>query len=152
MKLATALSERADIQTRIEQLSQRLMINAKVQEGDMPAEDPEALMKELSVLISRLEELVALINLTNSKTMCDGLTLTALLSRRDALTKKIGIYRNFLNESSSRVNRFTKSEIRIQSTVDVTSVQQEVDAMSKYLRLLDEKIQGLNWTTDLIKV
>ena len=117
----------------------------------MPAEDPEALMKELSVLISRLEELVALINLTNSKTMCDGLTLTALLSRRDALTKKIGIYRNFLNESSSRVNRFTKSEIRIQSTVDVTSVQQEVDAMSKYLRLLDEKIQGLNWTTDLIK-
>lgn len=150
MKLATALSERADIQTRMAQLSERLVINAKVQEGDTPAEDPKVLMEELDGLFVQLEKLVTRINLTNSQTFFDGLTLTAMLSKRDALSKKVGIYRNFLNEAGNRVNRYTKSEIKICSTVDVAELQKEVDAMSKELRNLDEKIQELNWTTELI--
>ena len=39
MKLATALAERSDIQNRINTISVRLDNNAKVQEGDVPAED-----------------------------------------------------------------------------------------------------------------
>ena len=42
MKLAMALSERADLQRRIAELSGRLENNAKVQEGERPAEDPRA--------------------------------------------------------------------------------------------------------------
>ena len=38
MKLATALAERSDIQNRINTISVRLDNNAKVQEGDVPAE------------------------------------------------------------------------------------------------------------------
>ena len=43
MKLATALAERSDIQNRINTISVRLDNNAKVQEGDVPAEDPKGI-------------------------------------------------------------------------------------------------------------
>ena len=36
MKLAEALKERADIQTRISQMQVRLSLNARVQEGEKP--------------------------------------------------------------------------------------------------------------------
>lgn len=38
MKLATALSERADLQKKVQELSQRLNSNAKVQEGEKPSD------------------------------------------------------------------------------------------------------------------
>ena len=44
MKLAEALLLRADLQKRIEQIESRLLRNAKVQEGETPAEDPQALL------------------------------------------------------------------------------------------------------------
>ena len=79
MKLATALAERSDIQNRINTISVRLDNNAKVQEGDVPAEDPKALMEELDRLIVRLEDLVARINLTNSGTVYEGKTIITTL-------------------------------------------------------------------------
>ena len=39
MKLANALSQRSELQTRIRQLERRLNNNALVQEGEQPAED-----------------------------------------------------------------------------------------------------------------
>lgn len=42
MKLAIALSQRAEIQTRIRQLESRLHNNALVQEGERPAEEPRS--------------------------------------------------------------------------------------------------------------
>ena len=47
MKLANALSQRAELQTRIHQLETRLYNNAQVQEGESPAEDPQDLLQEL---------------------------------------------------------------------------------------------------------
>ena len=139
MKLATALAERSDIQNRINTISVRLDNNAKVQEGDVPAEDPKALMEELDRLIVRLEDLVARINLTNSGTVYEGKTITELLAHRD-----------FLNTASDRVTRMTRTEIKIVSTVPVTEIQKTVDGLAKELRTVDEKIQELNWTTELV--
>ena len=51
MKLALALSERSDIQSRINDLSERLNRNAKVQEGEEPTEDPIVLMEEMESLL-----------------------------------------------------------------------------------------------------
>lgn len=150
MKLASALSERTDIQNRISELSARLNNNAKVQDGDKPAEDPIMLMGELDRLFKRLEELMARINLTNSRTVSDGRTITEILAQRDCLKKKIEITRNFLNTASSKVNRMTRTEIKIVSTVPVAEIQTEIDGLSKQLRIVDEKIQELNWTTELI--
>ncbi|MGN0611979.1 MAG: DIP1984 family protein [Ruminiclostridium sp.] len=150
MKLASALSERTDIQNRISELSVRLNNNAKVQDGDKPAEDPIALLEELDRLIKRLEELMARINLTNSRTVSDGKTITEILAKRDCLKKKIELMRNFLNNASNKVSRMTRTEIKIISTVSVSEIQTKLDELSKQLRITDEKIQELNWTTELI--
>ena len=151
MKLATALSERADVQRRLNQLLERLNNNAKVQEGEEPAEDPKVLLRELDALLERLEWLISRINLTNSRTLCDGVTVTELLARRDCLAKRVSVLRSFLNEASAKVDRYSQKEIKILSTVKVSSLQKQVDSASRELRELDEKIQGLNWTTELIE-
>ena len=150
MKLATALAERSDIQNRINTISVRLDNNAKVQEGDVPAEDPKALMEELDRLIVRLEDLVARINLTNSGTVYEGKTITELLAHRDCLKNMVWFLRYFLNTASDRVTRMTRTEIKIVSTVPVTEIQKTVDGLAKELRTVDEKIQELNWTTELV--
>lgn len=150
MKLATALSERSDIQKRLGSLSNRLRNNARVQEGESPAEDPKVLLEELDSCTNRLEELVTRINLTNAQTIVDGETLTAKLSRRDALQQKINTMRSFLDEAGNLAGRATRTEIKIMSTVPVAELQKTVDAMSKELRLLDERIQESNWTTELV--
>lgn len=150
MKLATALAERSDIQNRINTISVRLDNNAKVQEGDVPAENPKALMEELDRLIVRLEDLVARINLTNSGTVYEGKTITEFLAHRDCLKKKVRVLRDFLNTASDRVTRMTRTEIKIVSTVPVSEIQKTVDGLAKELRTVDEKIQELNWTTELV--
>ena len=150
MKLATALSERADLQRRIAELSGRLNINAKVQDGEKPSEDPAELLKELNNNFEKLENLIARINHTNNATKSGDLTLTDLIAHRDYLKQKIGIMRSFLNTASEKVTRYSKTEIRILSTVDVSELQKEVDRISKELRETDETIQSLNWTTELL--
>ena len=150
MKLATALSERADLQRRLSELGTRLNNNAKVQEGEKPSEDPKELLKELDECMSRLEELIARINRTNSQTVCDGKSISDLIARRDCLKERIGIMRGFLNASSEKINRYSKAEIKILSTVPVAQLQKQVDSYSGKLRETDELIQSLNWTTELI--
>ena len=44
MKLAEALTHRADCQRKLAQLKDRMIRNAKVQEGEQPAEDPFELL------------------------------------------------------------------------------------------------------------
>ena len=150
MKLATALSERADLQRRIAELGSRLNSNARVQDGEEPAEDPQELLAELNKDFERLEELIARINHTNNETRYNDITITDLIARRDCLNQKIGIMRNFLNTASEKVSRYSKTEIKIFSTVSVPELQKKVDRLSKELRETDEKIQELNWTTELI--
>ena len=150
MKLATALSERAELQRKLSELGTRLNNNAKVQEGETPSEDPEALLAEFDSALNRLEELMARINLTNSRTVHEGMTVTELIARRDCLKRRISVLRSFLDNASSRVDRYSKTEIRIVSTVDVAKLQKQADAAAKALRETDETIQELNWTTELL--
>lgn len=149
MKLAQALLERADLQKRIAQLGSRLHNNAKVQEGEEPAEEPAVLLEELDRLTQQLEELMTRINLTNAAIQENGQTLTGLLAKRDCQAQRLHILRDFLSSASSTVQRGLRSEIKIKSTVKVAELQKEVDHLSKELRELDGSIQALNWTTEL---
>lgn len=149
MKLAEALNLRADLKIRIKQLKERLIANSKVQEGDVPSENPEELLKELKGNLEQLEDLIKKINMTNSSTVVDGETLTDLIAKRDVLTMEISIKREFLGSASEKINRYSNNEIKILSTIDVGKKQKEIDKLSKKLRELDTKIQGLNWTTEL---
>lgn len=149
MKLAEALQERADLKKNIEQLKYRLVTNMLVQEGEKPAEDPQELIKQFDDCVSRMGELVTLINHKNGSTFVDGESLTAMISRRDTLICRIDAYRDMVNSASRGAMRATHSEIKIFSTIDVRALQNQIDNLSKQLRELDNKIQLTNWTTDI---
>lgn len=150
MKLAEALQERADLLKRIEQLRIRLQNNVLVQEGEKPAEDPAALLMELDRCITRSEELMTRINLTNAAVTVEGESLTALLARRDCLKMKLAAWRDTVNTASQTARRATHSEIRIYSAIDVAGLQKQVDEASQLLRETDNRIQAANWLNDLI--
>ena len=132
MKLAQALILRSDTQKRIEQLKVRLLSNAKVQENESPSEDPKLLLKELDKLTSELFTLICSINLTNSSAKFDGMSLTEMIAKKDALTLKANVLREF-------------------ATVDVSALQKQVDALSKEIRELEMKLQEANWSVDLVE-
>ena len=151
MKLANALSQRAVLQERIRQLEGRLLNNAKVQEGESPAEDPQELLGELEEDYAKLEQLIAAINRTNSCTLVEGVPLSDLLARRDCQKNKLQGLREFLECASELTSRRTAGEIKIHSTVNVREMQKALDQKSKALRELDEKIQEANWTHELME-
>ena len=151
MKLAQALILRSDTQKRIEQLKVRLLSNAKTQENESPSEDPKLLLKELDKLTSELFTLICSINLTNSSAKFDGMSLTEIISKNDALTLKANVLREFATSASQKVDLYSNSEIKILSTVDVAALQKQVDALSKEIRELEMKLQEANWSVDLVE-
>jgi len=89
MKLAEALVLRADYQKRIDQLKARVLRNAKVQDGDRPAEAPAELVAQIEEIAAALERLVQRINRTNAVTRLDGaVTVADMLARRDMLAAR----------------------------------------------------------------
>lgn len=151
MKLAEALQERADLNRRIEQLRYRLNNNVLVQEGEKPLEDPAALLEELESSFTRLEWLIARINLTNCAVKVEGRSLTELIARRDVLSLRAEAYRRLVEEASQNTHRATRTEIKILSAVDVPALQKQADDASRELRLLDNTLQATNWTADLME-
>ena len=151
MKLAEALQERADLNRRIEQLRYRLNNNVLVQEGEKPPEDPAALLEELESSFTRLEWLIARINLTNCAVKVEGRSLTELIARRDVLSLRADAYRRLVEEASQHTHRATRTEIKILSAVDVPALQRQADDASRELRLLDNTLQATNWTADLME-
>ena len=150
MKLAEALQLRADLQKRLAQLHDRLCENAMVQEGEKPAEDPVALLAEFEDCAAQLEDLMARINRTNSETHTEYGTLTELLARRDCLKLRWRTYHQFLTDAASLPRRATRSEIKILSSVPVPEYRKKEDAISRQLREVDNTIQSVNWTTELL--
>lgn len=151
MKLAEVLQERADLNRRIEQLRYRLSNNVLVQEGEKPLEDPAALLEELESSFTRLEWLIARINLTNCAIKVEGRSLTELIARRDVLSLRAEAYRRLVEEASQNTHRATRTEIKILSAVDVPALQRQADDASRELRLLDNTLQATNWTADLME-
>lgn len=150
MKLAEALSLRADIQKRLDQMNGRLEQSVKVQEGDTPAENPMELLAELNNLVKQLEDLVYRINKTNSNTILpSGESLTRKMARREVLTKKLNILRSALNNALQLTDRFSRTEIKMVRTVDIPTLRKQCDAHSEELRLLEVEIQSANWTTEI---
>jgi len=149
MKLAEALSLRADLQKRIAQLRERLKNSSKIQEGDEPAENPKDLFTELNDNLVELENLIYRINVTNMHAVHNGETLTKMIAQKDALTLRTTTLRDVLNSVFEREDRYGRQEIKYVRTVDVAELRKEVDSYSRQLRVLDLKIQSLNWAIEL---
>ena len=151
MKLAEALIQRADHRKRLDQLRERLVRVARVQEGDEPAEDPAALLAEVERTAAGLTSLIQRINRTNSTTaLDDGRTIADALAARDTLQLRHSIIAALVQAAIIKQDRFTKSEVRFQSTVNVAGLQQQADDLAQTYRELDTKIQAANWLVELV--
>jgi len=151
MKLAEALAERSDCQTRLEDIKKRLARSARVQEGEQPAEDSAELLAESERIFSRLLELVSSINRTNSKTVFDEKrTISDAIAERDITGKKRDFLASIADAASTRQDRYSKSEVKFIATVSIAQLQRKADLLSKSFRELDTKLQELNWQTELL--
>lgn len=149
MKLAEALCVRADLQKRIMQIEDRLKSVVKIQEGDEPDEDAENLFSELQQATRQLEEFVYRINRTNLHAERDGVPITRMIARKDALTLEVGTLRNVLKVAAEKESRYSRNEIKYVRTVDTVKLRKKIDSLSAELRKVDLKIQESNWMFDL---
>ena len=151
MKLSEALILRADSQKRVEQLKQRLLRSAKIQEGDRSPENPGTLLTELERTLGTLADLIKRINKTNSATEFEaGKTLSDVLAERDVLLMKRTAYSQLSDAAAVVHTLYSRSEIKCVSTVDVSDIQHQVDELSKRYREIDSRIQAMNWQTELL--
>jgi hypothetical protein len=152
MKLAEALVLRADHQQRIAQLRQRMIANAKVQEGDQAAEDAQALFAEIERIAANLTDLIQRINRTNAVTELEsGLTVSDALAVRDMLKLRHDIMRELARSAVVTQSRYSRSEVKFVSAVNVVDIQQRADELAREHRELDTRIQELNWLTELVE-
>jgi hypothetical protein len=150
MTLAEALILRADYQKRIEQLKARISRNAKVQEGEKPAEDPSALLVQAEQLTDELLRLIQQINITNASTqIARGTTISDAIAERDVLRIRHALYREAAQAGTVTQDIRTKSEVRFKSAVNVNALQKKADDCARQHRELDARIQEANWRTEL---
>lgn len=150
MKLAEALIERADLQRRLEQLKQRLRQNAQYQEGEQPAEDPNSLLNEYHQITQLLEQMVIRINMANHRIgLENGLLMVSALAQRDRLKNEHAMLVELANAATPTFDRYSRSEIKMLSAIDVKELRKRIDHIAKQHRELDTQIQQANWLNDL---
>lgn len=150
MKLAEALAERADLQTRYAELGARAKQSARYQEGETPPEDAAALLAEMDRIAVRLEALVVRINVQNMATeVAPGVSMTAALARRDTLRRLQKSRSDLADAAATPIDRYSRTELRSLPAVDVKSLREEADRYAQEARELDTRIQEVNWTTDM---
>ena len=151
MKLAEALILRSDLQKRLEQIRSRLYNNVLTQEGELPSEDPDLLLKEFTSTLDELTDIIKRINNTNNNTpFNDNMMLSDALIERDGLMKMRSLLSSAAEQASQRQDRYSRTEIKYVSTINIQDFQKRADKLSKEHRILDTKIKGLNWNVDLI--
>lgn len=153
MKLAEALSIRADNNKRLNSLASRAQSNCQVQEGEDPAENPDALIDEWEGLIGDQENLIQLIHTTNNQPIPSGsgYTLSELIVKRDFLLKKAEFFNQLTKSAKTITERYGLSEIKKVRIVNVSELQKQADEYSKLAREMDVVIQQINWSVDLIQ-
>src|ERR1044072_5061944 len=128
MRLAEALILRADAQKRIEQLKERLTRSAKVQEGEQPPENPQDLIRALERTSSELLDLVRKINKTNSLSLLEeGVTISDARAERETVMLRRRVYADLVEAAYVVQSRYSKSEVKFFSTVDVAEIQKRID-------------------------
>jgi hypothetical protein len=156
VKLAEALSERADAVRRVEQLRARIVGSARYQEGETPAEDAAQLLVEVGEVLDGLQVLIARINRTNAVTMVGEGTLTEALARRDVLRLRHAVLTAAADAAAGRDQRGAavrqlRSELKMLSALPVAQLRNQADALARELRDLDVQIQRTNWEADLLE-
>ncbi|MDO4626497.1 MAG: DIP1984 family protein [Pasteurellaceae bacterium] len=150
MKLAEALMQRADYQRHLAQLQQRLQQNAKYQESEKPAEDPQELLREYRQVANGLRDLIVKINQRNNQVkLNNGINMVEALAERDRLKAEHSTLIHLAESALPDQDRYSRSEIKIISAVDIKLIRKQADEIAKKHRELDVLIQQANWKEEL---
>ena len=151
MKLAEALLLRADLQKKLANLKTRIGDNVKVQDGDVPSEDPIAPLDAAEQVIKGLYELIAQIHQTNAAAVLpSGQTLLSRLVERDELSERHRLLQYALDQAKVDNDRYSHREIKWQKTIKISDLQQQVDEVASQLRRINVELQASNWQVDLL--
>ena len=152
MKLAEALLIRSDMQKKLAQTKGRIRNNVKVQDGDTPSEDPNALMIEASQIISELSNLIERIHRTNAIAQTDkGQSMLTLLVERDTLEMRHKLLIEAIEAADTEADRYSHREIKWNIIVSVAGLQKQADDIAMKLRKINIVIQSNNWQIDLLE-
>jgi len=152
MKLAEALLIRSDMQKKLAQIKGRIRSNVKVQEGDTPNEDPNALMVDASQIITELSVLIERIHRTNAIAKNnDGQSMLTLLIGRDTLEMRHKLLVDAIAATHTETDRYSHREIKYNVMVSVASLQKQADDIAMKLRQINIVIQSNNWQIDLVE-
>ena len=152
MKLAEALLIRSDMQKKLAQLKGRIRNNVKVQDGDTPSEDPNALMIDASQIITELSELIERIHRTNAVATTDnGQSMLTLLVERDTLEMRHKLLIEAIEATQTEADRYSHREIKWHVRVSVAALQKQADDIAMKLRQINIVIQSNNWQIDLVE-
>lgn len=153
VRLAEALQLRSEYQNKSESLRKRICDNLKVPQGNSPAEDPLALLKEMLALNDRLAELIGKINRRNHQTQLpDGRQLSDALIERDGIMKKRQLLSAIAESASGRDPRLhfpQMVDVRMTITLSMQDLYHQIEELSREFRELDNLIQSVNWSTEL---
>ncbi|MGP9635528.1 DIP1984 family protein [Psychrobacter sp. AOP3-A1-26] len=152
MKLAEALLTRSDMQKKLAQLKGRIRSNVKVQEGDTPSEDPNALMIDASQIITELSVLIERIHRTNAIAKTDkDQSMLILLVERDTLEMRHKLLNEAIEATDTESDRYSHREIKWNIMVSVAGLQKQADDIAMKLRKINIVIQANNWQIDLVE-
>ncbi len=150
MKLAEALLLRADLQTKLARLRDRIAKNARHQEGDKPSEDPNQLLKEAAGIVHELAGLIVRINRTNITVKVPKVgTMTEAVAARDALKQEHATVAAAIAATTVEPERYSMREIKWVAAVDVPRLQKQLEQLSVRIREANTRIQEVNWSAEL---
>lgn len=149
MKIAEALVRRADVQKRMDQIKNLLLVNSRHQEGDDPPIRMNDTLQEWGALQEELLTLTVQINLANARVKIGEQTLMEVIAARDSFRRGAEILRELAKKAMTKLDRYSSKEIREVSPWNVQELLQRADEAGAIFRKMDVIIQQTNWNTDL---
>ena len=146
MKLAEALLERTSLDSRIGALYSQWSASQNI---DRPVRKPDDIIREMNDHMEKLEELIKRINRTNGQKASNNKKPVELIAEKEMLTMKISALRQLYNAAQPETNRNTTKEIKWVATVDIKSLQKQIDCLAKELRETILELQRMNWEMEL---
>ncbi len=151
MKLGEALRLRSDNYKTIDELRNRAVAGAQIQDGELAPDSPTELLAQIEQLHGDTLHLVQRINRTNVATkLASGQVLADALAERAHYLALRTPFENVASAASTMQQRYMRSEIKIVRTVEPKALRKRVDEFSHRHRTLDIAIQEANWGTELL--
>jgi len=149
MKLGEALLLKAELEKKSKDLLERVIRNARVEEGAEPAELPAELLNQFEGVEMELCTLNSRIRHANQTVMVNGSTIAHMLNQRRCLEKISQEYNSAAGESYKDFRRLKMTEIREETVLDVALLRKSASKFAKERRLLNLRIQNANWAVDI---